>query len=384
MNPKRSGKPLVLLAAALMCFAGLSAAASSGCVAPGAWIAPGRGPVSAADAIARASSAWAVLLGETHDSAEHHRFQLQVIAALHAQRPGMVIGLEMLPRSAQPVLDRWVAGGLSEDEFVRDSDWRRAWGFDFSLYAPVFHFARMNRVPMLALNIDRALVRKVGAQGFDALTPAERGGLTRPAPASAAYLDRLYRGFASHDGRTAAGRDAPAFLRFVEAQQTWDRAMAQAIADTLSRATDRYAVSLIGSGHLLWGDGVARQLADLGVDRIATLLPWERDEDCSELRAGIADAVFGVASTPVAPRFRLGVLLGAAAGGVRVSSVQPGSAAAAAGVRADDTLVEAAGVRIATPDDLIAVIERAAAGYVLPLRVLREGGVLDLQVSVSR
>ena len=395
MIRQRAGKPLDLLAAALICVAGAatsafateaaaesSANASGGCVAPGAWVVPGRGPVPATDAMSRAARARAVLLGENHDSAEHHRFQLQVIAALHAQRPGMVIGLEMLPRSAQPVLDRWVAGGMAEDEFVRDSDWRRAWGFDFSLYAPVFHFARMNRIPMLALNIDRALVRKVGAQGFDALTPSERGDLTRPAAASVAYLDRLHQSFAAHDGKTTVARDAPGFLRFVEAQQLWDRAMAQAIAGSLARSPDRYVVALIGSGHVAWGDGVARQLADLGVEGIASLLPWDRDADCRDLRAGLADAVFGVASAPSPERFRLGVQIGDASNGVRVSSVSPGSAAAAAGVRSGDVLIEAAGVRLTKPDDLIAVVERAAAGYVLPLRVLREGATIDLQIPV--
>ena len=39
-------------------------------------------------------------------------------------------------------------------------------------------------------------------------------------------------------------------------------------------------------------------------------------------------------------------------------------------------------MRLARPDDLIAVVERAAAGYVLPLRVLRQGVTLDLQIAV--
>ena len=60
----------------------------------------------------------------------------------------------------------------------------------------------------------------------------------------------------------------------------------------------------------------------------------------------------------------------------------PGSAAAAAGMRSDDVLVEAAGVRLVKPDDLIAVIERAAEGFLLPLRVLRQGAMLDLQIAV--
>ena len=47
-----------------------------------------------------------VLLGEHHDEADHHRWQLHTLAALHAQRPRMVIGFEAFPRRVQPVLDR--------------------------------------------------------------------------------------------------------------------------------------------------------------------------------------------------------------------------------------------------------------------------------------
>jgi hypothetical protein len=49
-----------------------------------------------------------LLLGEQHDDADHHQWQLQVLAGLHALRPEMIIGFEMFPRRVQPVLDRWV------------------------------------------------------------------------------------------------------------------------------------------------------------------------------------------------------------------------------------------------------------------------------------
>jgi hypothetical protein len=37
---------------------------------------------------------------------------LQTLAALHVQRPKIVIGFEMFPRRLQPILDQWVAGAL--------------------------------------------------------------------------------------------------------------------------------------------------------------------------------------------------------------------------------------------------------------------------------
>ena len=70
------------------------------------------------DAIAVLAERAIVLLGEEHDREDHHRWQLDTIAALHERRRAMVLGFEMFPRRSQPVLDRWSAGELSEAEFL--------------------------------------------------------------------------------------------------------------------------------------------------------------------------------------------------------------------------------------------------------------------------
>ena len=57
------------------------------CVPVGNWIVPGAGKITEAEVIAKAARRSAVLLGEMHDNAEHHRWQLQTLAALHVARP---------------------------------------------------------------------------------------------------------------------------------------------------------------------------------------------------------------------------------------------------------------------------------------------------------
>ena len=51
-------------------------------------------------------------------------------------------------------------------------------------------------------------------------------------------------------------------------------------------------VGIMGRGHIEYGDGVPHQLADLGVDDIATALPWPDD---AEYPARVADLLFGIA-----------------------------------------------------------------------------------------
>ena len=160
---------------------------------------PGGGKITEAEVIAKAARRSAVLLGEMHDNAEHHQWQLQALAALHVARPDMVIGFEMFPRRVQKALDQWVAGDLTEAQFLAAADWGTVWSTDANLYLPLFHFARMNRIPMVALNIDTRLRRTVASKGFAAVAEKDREGVTPPAAPSAAYLGYLLPIYGEHD-----------------------------------------------------------------------------------------------------------------------------------------------------------------------------------------
>ena len=333
-----------------------------------------------------------VLLGETHDNPEHHRWQLHTIAGLYALRSDLVLGFEMFPRRVQGVLDRWVAGELSEAELLRQSEWERVWGYDGSLYLPIFQFARMHRVPMVALNVDRALVRHVGDEGWAAVSAAEREGVTDPVPASRDYRLWLYQSFLDHqptEGHAAAQRKdpgegelaTPAFRHYVEAMQVWDRAMAQGIAEWLRAHNVSLVVVIMGSGHLRNGYGVPRQLRDLGVTRIAVALPWGPSDACAELRPGMADAVFGVEAPrqPTPPdRPRLGISIEQAPDGVLVREVVPGSIAAQSDIRKGDLVVRIAGEPADAVATVIDAVRRQAPGTWLPLTVKRSGETLEI------
>ncbi|MCW2244558.1 putative iron-regulated protein [Azospirillum fermentarium] len=352
--------------------------AETACAAPGRWYDGAGQPVDQNAVLSRAASAPAVLLGERHDSAEQHRWQLQTLAALHAVNPNLAVGLEMMPRSRQPVLDRWVAGAMDEAAFLKESGWTEVWGFDAAFYLPVLHFARMHRLPLVALNVNRALVSRTAKEGWDAIPADAREGVGDPAPLPAAYIGELAE-VMSHHG-AAVDRGSPRFQRFTQAQALWDRAMAESIA-TAHRRTGRTVVALAGSGHLRYGHGIPHQLAALGIGGTQVLLPWETGQDCAELTGQgprVADAVFGIApdarspaETP--PRPRLGVNLEPADGAVRVAAVQDGSIAARAGVKPGDRITAAAGRPVTSPADLTALVQRQTPGTWLPITVQRGG-----------
>jgi uncharacterized iron-regulated protein len=236
-----------------------------------------------------------VLLGETHDIAEIHRWQLHVTVALHLLRPNLAVGFEMFPRRLQQVLDAWVEGALDTASFLAESEWSSVWGFDPDLYLPLFHFCRQHRVRMLALNCSRPLVSRVGREDWEAVPEDERDGLTPAKPATKAYRQYLFDitgGGLSPGGARAP--DDPAFDRFVRAQQTWDRAFACNIARALAGDDPPLVVGIIGRGHLEFSHGTPFQLRDLGVDDIAVLLTDTRGSLDLEASRGVADAIFRI------------------------------------------------------------------------------------------
>jgi len=264
----------------------------------GQWLDPARGAViSHVDLLAELALQDVVLLGETHDRFDIHRWQLHVAAGLLAVRGNIALGFEMFPRRVQPVLDAWVAGEYDTAQFIEAVEWKTVWGFDAALYLPLFQFCRQYGVPMLALNCHRALVTRVGKDGWDAVPEDERDGLTPARPASPEHRQQLF-GLTGgvREGREAQSADDPAFDRFVRAQQTWDRAFACNIAAARKQAEPPLVIGIIGRGHCEYGFGTPDQLGDLGIEKVSVLLPSDDPQFDIERQARIGRAVFRLAA----------------------------------------------------------------------------------------
>ncbi len=378
------GLTLALAACAADTAVHAEAQAQAGCVAPSAWYrldGTARQATPAPEIIRAAAESDVVLLGERHDDEDHHRWQLHTLAALHAQRPDMAIGFEAFPRRVQPVLDRWVAGKLDAAAFLAQAEWQKVWNMPPQLYLPLFEFARIHRIPIFAMNVERELTRAIAAEGWDAVPETRKEGVGRPATPSLAYVDALFEIYRQHplaeQGKSKTpSRDDSAFQRFVESQTTWDRAMAEAAADRLRNATtgrQPLVVGIAGSGHLRNGFGIPHQLRDLGIGRVTTLLPVDVPRDCKALVAGFADAVFALPAGREAPRPkpRLGVQLTQKDKTVIIVNVIKDSLAASMDLRAGDAIVSIAGAPVGGLEAVISAVRAQPPGTWLPIALRR-------------
>ncbi len=384
----------------LWSFGPAAAGTAAVCSTAGVWLDPQSGERrDAVELMATLATPGIVLLGENHTSAAHHRWQLHTLAGLQAHYAELVVGFEMFPRALQPQLDAWIAGAQSDEAFLSAVRWEEVWGYDADLYLPLLHFARQMQRPIVALNVERSLVSRVGDVGWQAVPEAQREGLSDPAPASAAYrhsLAEVYSSQGVHAAREkAAGNEgesqpedieavltSPLFERFVEAQLTWDRAMAEALYRARRDNPKALVVGILGRGHIEYGYGVPHQLADLGAERVTVLLPLDGVEACAALEPGVADAVFllppQAEEAPPTAKPRLGVLIETAEGGVRVRHVAADSIAEAIGLAIGDVITAAAGFATLTSADLVEVVQRQAPGTWLPLEVRRGEETLRL------
>src|SRR5258708_1963811 len=97
-----------------------------------------------------------IAVGEKHDEASHHEVQARALDARAARAAGLAVGFEMVAQDQQAALDDFLSGKPSEPDFA--AWWKKAWGFDYALYKPVFDVVRGRRLRAYGLNAPRALV----------------------------------------------------------------------------------------------------------------------------------------------------------------------------------------------------------------------------------
>jgi uncharacterized iron-regulated protein len=235
-----------------------------------------------------------VFIGEEHKNPHHHAAELELLERVYAADPSLGLGVEMLPRTAQPALDDFVAGRTDEAAFLAAVDWEKSWGFDFGFYRPLFAFCRAHGLRAYALNAPPGLAHAVAKRGPAGLTPDEKALLPELQPGPQAHRELVREAFGAHPhGRFADAR----FERFYLAQLVWDETMADRIAAALAGpGAPRRLLVVAGEGHVRHFATPLR-VARRQVTPVLTVLPIDESE-LADARADEAADLFWVLSTP--------------------------------------------------------------------------------------
>jgi uncharacterized iron-regulated protein len=221
--------------------------------------------ISMADMIADLKEKRIIVVGEHHSNKEHHLAQLAVIQSLHEAGMRMAVGLEMFRSDSQDALDRYIAGDLTNEEF--QPVYYDNWNLDWSLYEPIFAYAREQKIPLIGLNVPREITRQVARKGFQSLDPQQRGKLYDIAcRVDQDYMEYIQKAYGAH-----AHGDMN-FTYFCEAQMVWDTVMAVHAIEYLDANPDAVVVILTGNGHAQKG-AVPRQINNRSPYPVAVILP---------------------------------------------------------------------------------------------------------------
>lgn len=234
-----------------------------------------------------------VLIGEQHDNPRHHQFQASVIESLTLAGRAVIVGMEMFDRTMQYPLNLWTLNRLTEAEFIEQSHWQQQWGFDYTLYRPIFEVVRRYRLRLVALNVPRALVRQVGRNGWQSVPPEERLGIHDLDITQKEHRILFEALMGGHPVTGAQGEN------LYSAQVLWDTGMADSAIQYLQRTVPSYRLAFVvvaGNGHVMYDVGIALRLRQRGYEQTATIVCLPESESPVTVRASLADFVYLPAS----------------------------------------------------------------------------------------
>jgi uncharacterized iron-regulated protein len=198
-----------------------------------------------------------IYVGETHNQPKDHKAQLETLKAMKTARGSKIaVGFEMLNMTLQPVLDDYVAGKLTEEEFLSKADWEKEWGFDFNLYKPIFDFMIQNKLRGLALNVPKKIVSKIARAGIAGLDAEEKKFLPERVDITGhkKYLEFLKASFGGHGNAPMAKMFT--WENYLASMSAWNEGMGARIADFVN-ANPGWAVLVVaGNGHVIYNAAI--------------------------------------------------------------------------------------------------------------------------------
>jgi uncharacterized iron-regulated protein len=297
-----------------------------------------------------------------HDVFAHHAVQLDIIMGIFQKNPRIAIGMEMFQRPFQETLDSYIMGRIDEKDFLKKSEYFKRWGFDYNLYKQLLDFARLKKIPVIALNIQREMTEKISQNGIDALSDEEKDLI----PAEMDFSDTVYRQRLEEVFRMHKDWEKKNFDYFYQSQILWDETMSHSIDEFFEKDPDYTIIVLAGSGHLEFGSGIPkRTYRRNGYDYSIVLIDTEVEKD-------IADYVIFPKPVEGITAPKLMTFLKVEDGNIVITGFSGESVSEKAGLQAGDVIRSLDGEEISSIEDIKIFLLYKRKGDLITIKVQRK------------
>lgn len=101
-----------------------------------------------------------VYLGDFHTFDQNSRNVLRILRSSLSQNKNISLGLELVHAHHQETLDSFIAGHLTEMEFLETINYQESWRFPWGHYRQIFEFAKKEKIKIKALNSEGNLAER--------------------------------------------------------------------------------------------------------------------------------------------------------------------------------------------------------------------------------
>ena len=108
-----------------------------------------------------------IFFGEFHDDSIVHNIQVEYNDKMFGINKNTVVSMEMFERDVQNILNDYLNGKISEEEFLKNS---RPWPDYKKFYRGIVETAKSNNSPVLAANIPRKYAAMYASGGMTAIS----------------------------------------------------------------------------------------------------------------------------------------------------------------------------------------------------------------------
>lgn len=175
------------------------------------------------DIVLNASHIDVLFFGEEHNDSIGHFLEAELFKKLNEKYPQHVaLSLEMFHTDVQPIVNEYLAGVISEKNFVKES---RAWG-NYKDYRTAIEYAKQNKLSVIAANAAARYSNAVTMGGMEVLKnfPESSKVFLPPIPVDTAtgrYNDKFIETLGGHNMGS---------MKIYQTQNFWDATMAWSIA----------------------------------------------------------------------------------------------------------------------------------------------------------